>query len=134
MVITTANVPGRKAPVLVTSEMVAGMNPGSVIVDLAAERGGNCELTRAGQPVVAHGVTILGPVNVPSMVPFHASQMYSSNITAFFTHLVRDGAFTFDLEDEITRETLVARGGEVVHPRVLEALRTPAPAAGEKGA
>jgi NAD(P) transhydrogenase subunit alpha len=122
VVITTANVPGRKAPVLITEEMVAGMNPGSVIVDLAAERGGNCELTRAGETVMAHGVSILGPVNVPSMVPFHASQMYSSNITAFFTHLVKEGALKMDLDDEITRETLVARGGEVVHPRVREAL------------
>jgi NAD(P) transhydrogenase subunit alpha len=126
VVITTANVPGRKAPVLITSDMVAGMNPGSVIVDLAAERGGNCELTRAAETVMAHGVTILGPVNVPSMVPFHASQMYSSNITAFFTHMVKNGALAIALEDEITRETLVARGGEVVHPRVREALGLPA--------
>jgi H+-translocating NAD(P) transhydrogenase subunit alpha len=132
VVVTTANVPGRKAPVLITSDMVAGMNPGSVIVDLAAERGGNCELTRAGETVVAHGVSILGPVNVPSMVPFHASQMYSSNITAFFTHLVKDGALKLDEADEITRETLVARGGEVVHPRVLEALGASAP--GERSA
>jgi NAD(P) transhydrogenase subunit alpha len=122
VVITTANVPGRKAPVLVTSEMVAGMNPGSVIVDLAAERGGNCELTKAGETVVAHGVAIIGPVNVPSMVPFHASQMYSSNITSFFTHLVKDGRLDIDLTDEITRETLVARDGQVVHPKVREAL------------
>jgi NAD(P) transhydrogenase subunit alpha len=122
VVITTANVPGRKAPVLITSEMVAGMNPGSVIVDLAAERGGNCELTRSGETVVAHGVTIIGPVNVPSMVPFHASQMYSNNITAWFTHMVKDGVLKLDLEDEITRETLVARDGEVVHPKVREAL------------
>jgi NAD(P) transhydrogenase subunit alpha len=122
VVITTANVPGRKAPVLITGEMVAGMNPGSVIVDLAAERGGNCELTKAGETVSAHGVTILGPVNVPSLVPFHASQMYSSNITAFFTHLVKDGRLEMDLADEITRETLVARDGQVVHPKVREAL------------
>jgi NAD(P) transhydrogenase subunit alpha len=122
VVITTANVPGRKAPVLLTGEMVAGMNPGSVIVDLAAERGGNCELTRAGETVVAHGVSIIGPVNVPSMVPFHASQMYSSNITTWFTHLVKEGQLRIDLADEITRETLVARDGEIVHPRVREAL------------
>ncbi|HET8647486.1 MAG TPA: Re/Si-specific NAD(P)(+) transhydrogenase subunit alpha [Vicinamibacteria bacterium] len=122
VVITTANVPGRKAPVLITAEMVAGMHPGSVIVDLAAERGGNCELTRAAETVVANGVSILGPVNVPGMVPFHASQMYSSNITAFFTHMVKDGKLNLDLQDEITRETLVAREGEVVHPRVREAL------------
>ena len=129
VVITTANVPGRKAPVLITSEMVAGMNPGSVIVDLAAERGGNCELTRAGETVAAHGVAIIGPVNVPSRVPFHASQMYSSNITAFFTYMVKDGRLTMDLADEIVRETLVARDGQVVHPRVREALGlAPAPA------
>jgi H+-translocating NAD(P) transhydrogenase subunit alpha len=128
VVITTANVPGRKAPVLITEEMVKGMNPGSVIVDLAAERGGNCELTKAGETVVAHGVQILGPVNLPSMVPFHASQMYSSNITTFFTHLVKEGKLNLDLEDEITRETLVARDGEVVHPKVREALGlAPAP-------
>jgi NAD(P) transhydrogenase subunit alpha len=125
VVITTANVPGRKAPVLITSEMVAGMNPGSVIVDLAAERGGNCELTRSGETVSAHGVAIIGPVNVPSLVPFHASQMYSSNITAFFTHLAKDGRLQVDLSDEIARETLVARGGQVVHPKVREALGLP---------
>jgi len=122
VVITTANVPGRRAPVLLTEEMVAGMAPGSVIVDLAAERGGNCALTRAGETVVAHGVTILGPVNIASLVPFHASQMYSGNVTAFLKHLTRDGRMAFDLDDEITRETLVVRAGEVVHARVREAL------------
>jgi NAD(P) transhydrogenase subunit alpha len=125
VVITTANVPGRKAPVLITAGMVAGMNPGSVIVDLAAERGGNCELTRSGETVSAHGVTIIGPVNVPSLVPFHASQMYSSNVTAFFTHLAKGGRLEVDLADEIARETLVARDGQVVHPRVREALGLP---------
>ena len=124
VVITTANVPGRKAPVLITEEMVAGMNPGSVIVDLAAERGGNCALTRAGESTVAHGVTIVGPVNIASQVPFHASQMYSSNITNFFLHLLNEGRLTFDLDDQITRETLVIRDGEVVHPRVREALES----------
>ncbi|RUL83318.1 Re/Si-specific NAD(P)(+) transhydrogenase subunit alpha [Tautonia sociabilis] len=122
VVITTANVPGRKAPVLITGEMVAGMNPGSVIVDMAAERGGNCALTRAGQTVSVHGVTILGAVNLASLVPFHASQMYSSNLTTLLLHMARDGRLNIDTDDEITRETLVARGGEVVHPRVLEAL------------
>jgi NAD(P) transhydrogenase subunit alpha len=123
VVITTANVPGRKAPVLITEEMVAGMNPGSVIVDLAAERGGNCALTRAGESTVAHGVTIIGPVNIASQVPFHASQMYSSNVTNFFLHLLRDGGLVFDLDDEITGETLVVRDGAVVHPRVRDALQ-----------
>lgn len=122
VVITTANVPGRKAPILVTDDMVRGMEPGAVIVDLAAERGGNCELTEAGVTVEAHGVRILGPVNIASLVPFHASQMYANNITAFLRHLVKEGKLAFDLQDEITRETLVVRGGEIVHPRVLEAL------------
>jgi NAD(P) transhydrogenase subunit alpha len=122
VVITTASVPGRKAPVLVSEGMVKGMRPGSVIVDLPAERGGNCELTQAGKTIVAHGVSIIGPVNLPGMVPFHASQMYSSNITSFFLHMVKQGKLNLDLQDEITAETLVARGGEVVHPRVREAL------------
>jgi len=126
-------VPGRVAPVLITEGMVAGMGPGSVIVDLAAERGGNCALTRAGETTVAHGVTIIGPVNVPGMVPFHASQMYSSNVTAWFTHLVKEGALKLDLADEITRETLVARDGQVVHPKVREALGL-APAADAQSA
>ncbi len=125
VVITTANVPGRKAPVLISEAMVEGMNPGSVIIDIAAERGGNCELTRSGETIVAHGVTIIGPVNIASMVPYHASQMYSSNITSFFTHLVKDGELRIDMQDEITRETLVARDGAIVHPRVREALGQP---------
>ncbi|RPH80065.1 MAG: NAD(P) transhydrogenase subunit alpha [Candidatus Rokuibacteriota bacterium] len=117
VVITTAVVPGRKAPVLVTSDMVAAMEPGSVIVDLAAERGGNCELTRAGETVVAHGVTIVGAVNLAGAVPYHASQMYARTLAAFFLHLRKGDTIPIDLEDEITRETLVTRGGEVVHPR-----------------
>jgi NAD(P) transhydrogenase subunit alpha len=125
VVITTAMVPGRKAPVLITAEMVAGMAPGSVIVDLAAERGGNCELTRAYETVVEHGVTIIGEVNLAGSVPTHASQMYARNITAFFLHLMHSGSLEVTLEDEITRETLVTRGGEVVHPRVRQALGLP---------
>ena len=117
VVITTAVVPGRKAPVLVTGDMVTAMEPGSVIVDLAAERGGNCELTRAGETVVAHGVTIVGAVNLAGAMPYHASQMYARTLVAFVLHLLKDGAIAVDLEDEITRETLVTRGGEVVHPR-----------------
>jgi NAD(P) transhydrogenase subunit alpha len=128
VVITTANVPGRKAPVLVTQEMVAAMKPGSVIVDLAAERGGNCALTHAGELVVVHGVTVIGPVNIASSVPFHASQMYSTNTTNFLLHLMRDGRITFDFDDEITRETLVIRDRQVVHPRVREAIGLPAAA------
>jgi proton-translocating NAD(P)+ transhydrogenase subunit alpha len=119
VVITTAAVPGRKAPVLITAEMVRGMQPGSAIVDLAAERGGNCELTRPDESVVEEGVTILGPTNLPATVPYHASQMYSKNITTFFTHLTgKDGQMKWDLADEITRETLVTHKGEVAHERV----------------
>ncbi len=118
VVITTAVVPGKKAPVLVTADMVRGMAPGSVVVDLAAERGGNCELTRADQVVVEQGVTILGPTNLPSTVPYHASQMYAKNVTTFLLHLVKDGAVTIDPNDEITRDTLIAQGGEVVNARV----------------
>ncbi len=122
VVITTAVVPGKKAPVLITADMVRGMAPGSVIVDLAAEQGGNCELTRPEATVVERGVTVIGAVNLASTVPYHASQMYARNLTAFFLHLARSGAVELNLEDEITRETLVTRGGEVVHPRVREAL------------
>ncbi len=127
VVITTALIPGKKAPTLLTAEMVEAMAPGSVIVDLAAERGGNCELTRADETVVHRGVTIVGPSNPPALVPYHASQMYSKNITTFLMHLLgRDGAaqpsLPINLEDEITRETLLTRGGGVVHPRVKELL------------
>ncbi len=122
VVITTALIPGKTAPVLVTAEMVASMEPGAVIVDLAAERGGNCALTRADETTVEDGVTILGPTNLPSTVPYHASQMYAKNISTLLLHLVSDGAMTIDLEDEITAGTLISRGGEVVHPRVRELL------------
>ncbi len=120
VVITTAAVPGRKAPVLITAEMVEVMPPGSVIVDIAAERGGNCELTRAGETVSHHGVLVMGPVNLPSRAPYHASQMYASNVTAFLKLLVRDGAVNVNREDEIIRETLVTYKNEIVHPRVSE--------------
>ena len=132
VVITTALVPGKKAPQLVTGEMVAGMAPGSVVVDLASEQGGNCELTRPGETVVAHGVTVLGPVNLPATVPYHASQMYSKNVSAFLLHLVREGRLAIDMQDEITRETLVARDGEIVSPRVRAALGLPAAVPGER--
>lgn len=125
VVITTALIPGKIAPVLVTAEMVSGMTPGSVIVDLAAERGGNCELTKADQIVVSQNdVTILGPTNLPSSVPLHASQMYAKNISALLLHLVNDGSLVIDLEDEITSATLISRGGQIVHPRVKESLDT----------
>jgi NAD(P) transhydrogenase subunit alpha len=119
VVITTASIPGKPSPVLVTDLMVQNMQPGSVIVDLAAERGGNCALTKLGQTVHAFGVTILGPDNLPSTVPFHASQMFSNNLTGLLGHLTKDGALRFDLEDEITKETLVCRDGALTHPRVL---------------
>jgi len=123
VVITTAAVPGKKAPLLVTTEMVHAMQPGSVIVDLAAERGGNCELTRAGENVVERGVTIMGLVNVPSTVPYHASQMYARNIATFLKNMIdKEGQLTLDMNDEITRETLIATGGEVVNPRVQALL------------
>ncbi len=133
VVITTAAIPGKKAPVLVTAEMVKGMSAGSVIVDLAAERGGNCELTAPGETVIRHGVSIIGPVNLPATVPYHSSQMYSKNITAFLLHLVKEGKLTIDLEDEITRETLVAAEDEVVHPRVREVLGLDPKAADREG-
>jgi NAD(P) transhydrogenase subunit alpha len=126
VVIATAVVPGRRAPVLVTADMVRAMAPGSVIVDLAAERGGNCELTRAGETVEAHGVTIVGAVNLAGTVPYHASHMYARTLAAFLGHLVRDGRLALDAADEITRETLLTRDGAVVHPRVREALGLPA--------
>ena len=125
VIITTAVVPGKRAPVLVTREMVKGMAPGSVIFDLAAERGGNCELTRVGQIVVEHGVTIIGRINVASQVPYHASQMYGRNIAAFLLNLVKDGKLRRASEDEIIRETLLTRGGEIVNGRVREFFSLP---------
>jgi H+-translocating NAD(P) transhydrogenase subunit alpha len=130
IIITTAAIPGRKSPVLITAEMVRGMQPGSVIVDLAAERGGNCELTRADEVVVEQGVTILGPTNLPATVPYHASQMYAKNITTFLKHLLgKEIQLTFDTSDEITRETLVTHEGEVVQPRVRDLVMAGAPSA-----
>lgn len=122
VVITTAAVPGKKAPILITGEMVKAMAPGSVLVDLAAERGGNCELTQPDHTITAYGITLLGPTNVPAMVPYHASQLYAKNIVTFLLHLVKDGELRLNLEDEITRETLISQSGDLVHPRVREAL------------
>lgn len=113
VVITTAQIPGKRAPVLIPAEAVQAMKPGSVIVDLAAETGGNCELTEPGTEVVRHGVAILGPLNLPSTLPVHASQMYAKNISSFLLHLVRDGALHVDFADEITRETCVTHEGKV---------------------
>jgi len=126
VVITTAAIPGRKAPILVTAEMVKLMQPGSVIVDLAAERGGNCELTKPGQTVVVGGVTILGPDNLPSDVPYHASQMFAKNVLTFLQHLISLGLpGKVHTDDEITRETLICRDGEVLNPRVRQLLNLP---------
>jgi NAD(P) transhydrogenase subunit alpha len=127
VVITTALIPGKRAPILLTTEMVEAMQPGSVVVDLAAERGGNCELTRPDEVVHHQGVSIIGPSNLPALVPYHASQMYSKNIITFLQHLLgKDGAtqpaLALDPDDEITRETLLTRGGTVVHARVKELL------------
>ncbi|GJL64241.1 MAG: NAD(P) transhydrogenase subunit alpha [Nitrospirales bacterium] len=125
VVISTAAVPGKKAPVLVTADMVAGMAPGSVIVDLAAERGGNCELTKLGQVIVTNGVTIHGPENLTSTVPYHSSQMYAKNITTFLQHLVKKGELKIDMDDEITSGTLLTRDGEVIHQQIREVLGLP---------
>jgi NAD(P) transhydrogenase subunit alpha len=133
VVITTAAVPGKKAPILITAEMVRGMNPGSVIVDLAAERGGNCELTRAGETVVEHGVTIIGPLNIPTTLPFHASQMYAKNVATFLAHLVKEGKVELNMEDEITRDTMVCRDGELVNPAMREGANATTTTAGSGG-
>lgn len=121
-VISTAAIPGKKAPVLVTEAMVSGMNPGSVIVDLAAESGGNCELTKAGETVVKDGVSIIGPVNVASTIPYHASQMYAKNISNLVLLMVNDEKLEINLEDEILKDSLVTDGGKVVNERVKETL------------
>jgi NAD(P) transhydrogenase subunit alpha len=130
--ITTAAIPGKPSPRIITADAVGGMAPGSVIIDLAAERGGNCELTKADEAVVTGGVTILGPTNLPSEVPTHASQMLAKNLTNFMKLVVRDGQFNLNLQDEIVHATLAAYRGEVVNPQVrellgMEPLKTPAP-------
>jgi NAD(P) transhydrogenase subunit alpha len=106
--------------------MVAAMAPGSVIVDLAAERGGNCELTRTGEKFVEHGVSIIGNINLASTVPYHASQMYARNLTNFLLNMVKDGQLHLNIEDEIVRSTLVTEGGEIVNPRIREFFSLPA--------
>ncbi|MDQ4149890.1 MAG: NAD(P) transhydrogenase subunit alpha [Actinomycetota bacterium] len=137
VVITTAAVPGKKAPLLVTADMVKGMQPGSVIVDLAAATGGNCELTQADKTVIEHGVTIHGPTNLPATVPYHASSMYAKNLVTFLTNLVKEGEVSINLEDEIISETLLTRDGEVINSRVREALGlgelAPKPVAAQPG-
>jgi NAD(P) transhydrogenase subunit alpha len=119
VVITTAAVPGRKAPILVTAEMTNGMQPGSVIVDIAAERGGNCELTRAGETVVHNGINVIGPVNIPSLAPTHASQMYANNVVNLLKlMLTKEGELKIDMEDEVIRESMVCRDGKICNPRL----------------
>ena len=130
IVITAAVIPGKKSPVLITEAMVKRMAPGSVIVDLAAERGGNCELTRTGETVKAHEVTIIGAINLASSVPYHASQMYARNLTAYLTYMVKDGKIEMNLSDEITRETLITHDGVIVNARVREFFKMPALATG----
>jgi NAD(P) transhydrogenase subunit alpha len=125
VVITTAAVPGRRAPLLVTAEMVKGMRPGSVIVDLAADTGGNVELTKAGADVEVGGVTIIGTRNVPSTMPLHASQLYARNVANLLLHLVRDGAIVLDFDDEITKGSCVTHDGEIVNERAKQLVAAP---------
>ncbi|HIF01746.1 MAG TPA: NAD(P)(+) transhydrogenase (Re/Si-specific) subunit alpha, partial [Fuerstia sp.] len=136
VVITTAAIPGRKAPILVTTEMVEAMAPGSVVVDLAAERGGNCEVTRPGETIDHNGVAVLGPCNMPSDVPVHASEMFSKNVVTFLQLMIKDGQLNIDTEDEIIRDTLLTRGKVIVNGRVrellnMEPLEPPADSAAE---
>ena len=123
VVITTAAVPGKQAPILISEEMFTRLRPGSVIVDLAAEKGGNCALTEPGKRIVRNGVTVIGPTNLPSEVPVQASQMFSKNVSTFLGELLKDGRLHLDLENEIVRGTLVAHEGRLVHPAVIEALK-----------
>jgi NAD(P) transhydrogenase subunit alpha len=125
VVITTAAVPGKRAPVLITNNMLVGMTPGSVIVDLAAERGGNCEATRAGETIEVGGVVVLGPMNLPATVAHHASQMFSRNVTAFLTLLKKNGLPAIDTQDEIVRDTLITRDGQVLNAQIRERLAAP---------
>jgi NAD(P) transhydrogenase subunit alpha len=126
VVITAAVIPGKKSPVLIIADMVKGMAPGSVIVDLASERGGNCELTRTGETVRQHGVTIIGAINLASSVPYHSSQMYARNISTFLAYMMKDGKLQLNQQDEIIRETMVTHGGEIVNTRVRDFFKLPA--------
>ena len=127
VVISTAAIPGRKAPLLITEEAVRGMQPGSVIVDLAAETGGNCALTKSGETVIDQGVQILGPENLAASVPFHASQMFSKNVVTFLLNMVdKEGTLAINLEDEVVAGSLVTQNGEIIHPRVRDIMGLPA--------
>jgi len=125
VVITAAVIPGKKSPVLITTDMVKGMAPGSVIIDLASERGGNCELTRTGETVKFNDVTIIGAINLASSVPYHSSQMYARNISTFLAYMMKEGKLRLDPNDEIIRETMVTHGGEIVNARVREFFKLP---------
>src|SRR5213083_3204764 len=130
ILITTAAIPGRKAPVLITKEMIPTMKPGSVIVDLAAETGGNVELTEAGKTVVTSGVTIIGLTNLPASMPFHASHMYSRNIASLLALMLQqDGTFNVDMTDEVVKGTVITKDGEVVHAATKQAMQPAAAAA-----
>jgi NAD(P) transhydrogenase subunit alpha len=122
VVITTAAVPGKRAPVLISEDMLSGMAPGSVIVDLAAEQGGNCSCTVPGETIQKHGVTVMGPVNLPASVPYHASQLYSKNVTSFLSVIMKDGTVDTECRDEIACNSMLTTGGQVVHEGVREAL------------
>lgn len=122
VVITTALIPGKPAPVLVTEEMVKDMKPGSVIVDLASEAGGNCPLSKAGEDVVRHGVLIMGPLNLPASLPYHASQMYSRNMAAFLLNMVKEGELNLNFEDEIIRDTCLTHEGKILHEQTRAKL------------
>jgi NAD(P) transhydrogenase subunit alpha len=122
VVITTAAVPGKKSPVLISEEVVAGMKPGSVIVDLAAEKGGNCAVTKLGEKIVHKGVTVIGPDNLSAEVPVHASQMYAKNISTFLLNMIKEGKLDLNMEDEITKGAMVSHGGQLVHDAVISAL------------
>ena len=127
--ITAAVIPGKKSPVLVTKDMVASMAPGSVIVDLAAERGGNCELTKSEEIIVEHGVTIDGTINLASTVPYHASQMYAKNVATFLLYMVKEGKLQINPQDQIVSETLLTQNGDIVNARLREIYKLPALAA-----
>jgi proton-translocating NAD(P)+ transhydrogenase subunit alpha len=129
VVITAAVIPGKKSPILVTKEMVGGMGPGSVLVDLAAERGGNCELTRPEEQIVENGVTIIGSINLASTVPYHSSQMYAKNVATFLLYMVKEGKLQINPQDEIMRDTLLTQGGEIVNARLREIYKLPSLAA-----
>ncbi|MEZ4270991.1 MAG: hypothetical protein R3C68_06030 [Myxococcota bacterium] len=128
VIITTAAIPGKRAPILLTREMMQGMRPGSLVIDLAAEGGGNCELTQPGETVIHDGVHIMGPLNVPASIPFHASQMFSRNVVNFVGLLAdKEGALQINQDDEIIQGTLICRNGEITHPRVRQLLAEKVP-------